>query len=71
MIFALGMALGGKVEEKESRESSSKDGLHCWENNIKVAWYEIVELCGTVKQAKEGHMVGLLISVVSNVGRID
>ena len=38
---------------------------------MREGWQEIVTLCGNMTNAEEGHMVGFLLSVVSNVCRIE
>ena len=70
-VFAIGGDLVRKGKEKQESDSGSDDESHFWGETIREGWQEIAALCGKMTDAEEGRMVRFLLSVVSNVCRLE
>ena len=70
-IFAVGGDFGGKGKEKEDSDNGSDDGSRFLWETMREGWQEMAALCGKITDAEEGRIVGFLLSVVSNVCRIE
>ena len=70
-IFAVGGDSGGKGKEKEDGDEGSDDGSRFLGETMREGWQEMAALCGKLTDAEEGRMVGFLLSVVSNVCRME
>ena len=70
-IFAVGGDSGGKGNEKDDSDDESDDGSNFWGETMRERWQEMAELCGKMTDDEEGRMVGFLLSVVSNVFRME
>ena len=70
-IFPVGGDSGGKGKEKEDSDNGSDDGSRFLGETMKEVWQAMAALCGKMTDAEEGHMVGFLLSVVSNVCRME
>ena len=70
-IFAVGGDSTRKGKEKESSDDGRDDGLRFLGKTMREGWQEMVPLCGKMTDAEEGRMVRFLLSVVSNVCRME
>ena len=70
-VFQVGGDFGRKGKEKEDRDVGSYDRSCVWEDTMREGWQEMAELCGKITDAEEGRIVGFLLSVVSNVCRME
>ena len=70
-ILPLGGDLGRKHKEKEDGDDESDDGSHFLGETMTERWHEMRALCAKMTDAEERHMVGFLLSVVSNVCRME
>ena len=70
-IFTVGGGSGGKGKEKEDSDDGSDDGSRFLGETMREGWQEMAALCGKMTDAEEGRMVGFLLSVVSNVCRME
>ena len=70
-IFAVGGDSVRKGKEKEDSNVGRDDGLRFLGETMREGWQEMAVLCGKITDAEEGHMVGFLLSVVSNVCRME
>ena len=70
-VYAVGRDFGSKGKEKEDSDAGSYDGSRVWKYTMREGWQEMAELCGKITDAEEGNMFGFLLSVVSNVCRME
>ena len=70
-IFAVGGDSGGKGKEKEDTDDRSDDGSCFLVETMREGWQEMAVLCGEMTDAEEGCMVVFLLSMVSNVCRME
>ena len=70
-IFAVGGDSGGKEKEKEESDDGSDVGVRFLGETMREGWQEMAALCGKMTDAEEGCMVGFLLSVVSNVCKME
>ena len=69
-IFQVGGDSGRKGKEKEDSDIGSDDGSRFLAETMREGWQEMASLCGKMTDTEEGRMVGVLLSVVSNVCRM-
>ena len=70
-IFTVGGDYERKGKEKEDSDNGSDDASRFWWETMREGWQEMSALCGKMTDAEEGRMVGFLLSVVSNLYRIE
>ena len=70
-IFAVDGDSVGKGKEKEDSEDGSDDESRFLGETMRAGWQEMAALCEKMIDAEEGRMVGFLLSVVSNVCRME
>ena len=70
-IIAVGGDSGRKGKDTEVSADGSDDGLRFLGETMRQGWWEMVVLCGKMTDTEEGRMVGFLLSVVSNVCRME
>ena len=71
MVFGVGGDSGRKGKEKEDSDDEIDDGSCFLGEIMREGWREIAAFYGRMMDAKEEHMVGFLLSLVSNVCRMD
>ena len=70
-IFRVGGDFGEKEKGKEDTGDGSDDGSRFLGETMREGWQEMATLCGKMTDAEEGRMVGFLLSVVSDVCRME
>ena len=70
-IFVVGGNSGRKGKERQGSDSGSDDESRVLGETMREGWQEMVALCGKMTDDEEGRMVGFLLSVVSNVCRME
>ena len=70
-IFAVGGDSGGKGKEKEDSDDESDNGSRFLGETMREGWQEMAALCGKMTDDEEGCTVGFLLSMVSNICRME
>ena len=70
-VFAVGGDFGGKGKGKEDSADGSDDGSRFLGETMREGWQEMAAFCGKLTDAEERRTVGFLLSVVSNICRIE
>ena len=71
VIFTVGGDFGRKGKEKEDSDNVSDDGSRFLGETMREGCQEMVALFGKMTDAEEGGMVGFLLSLVSNVCKME
>ena len=70
-IFAVAGNTGRKGKEREDSDGGSDDVSRFLRETTREGWQEMAALCRKMTDAEEGYMAGFLLSVVSNVCRME
>ena len=71
VIFAFGGDSERNGKQKEDTDGESDDGSRFLGETMREGWQEMVAFYGKMTDVEEGRMVGFLLSVVSNVCRME